>query len=179
MVHSCYAFVGGNKNDAADARVIWMAVQQTGVKEVEDKTEGQQAVLALHRMRQQLVKACKAIAEVPGVGLLTATAAVATMGNSHAFKSGRKFAPHGWDWYQANQARVSRSIIGHQQAWRYLCAHAPDPRRPIGADACEGSERVAAGNQQTPIAKRGGSDHGQQDGHDRQYNRAHVSARPA
>lgn len=34
----------------------------------------------------------KAIAMIPGVGLLTATAAVATMGQAKAFKSGREFA---------------------------------------------------------------------------------------
>jgi transposase len=164
------AFVSGNKNDVADARAIWLAVQQPG-KALAVKTEAQQAVLALHRMRQQLVKfrtmqvnclrgllteygevmnrsraaldkaipvvleklaerlpavlidtlreqwnrldgldkeiaeieqrlqawmkqdkACKAIAEIPGVGLLTATAAVATMGNAKTFKSGREFA---------------------------------------------------------------------------------------
>ena len=50
------AFVGGNKNDAADARAIWTAVRQPGVKTVAVKSEEQQAVLALHRMRQQLVK---------------------------------------------------------------------------------------------------------------------------
>jgi transposase len=49
------AFVMGNKNDAADARAIWMAAQQPG-KSVALKTETQQAVLGLHRMRQQLVK---------------------------------------------------------------------------------------------------------------------------
>ena len=165
------AFVSGNKNDVADARAIWLAAQQPGVKAVAVKTEAQQAVLALHRMRQQLVKfrtmqsnglrgllseygevmaigraaldramsdvlarlsdrlpavlidtlreqwgmlgkldkqiaeieqrlsawmkqdkACKTIAEIPGVGLLTATAAVATMGDPKAFKSGREFA---------------------------------------------------------------------------------------
>lgn len=165
------AFVHGNKSDAADARAIWMAVQQAGVKSVAVKTEAQQAVLALHRMRQQLVKfrtmqsnglrgllteygevmgvgraaldramndvlarlnerlpavlidtlreqwnmlskldqqiaeierrlsawlkqdkGCKTIADIPGVGLLTATAAVATMGDARAFKSGREFA---------------------------------------------------------------------------------------
>ncbi len=163
------AFNIGNKNDAADARAIWMAVQQPG-KAVAVKTEAQQAVLALHRMRQQLVKfrtmqinslrgllteygevmgrgrvaldqampgvraklaerlpavlidtlrvqwkgleeldkqisdierrlhdwmkqdkACKAIAAIPGVGLLTATAAVATMGDAKSFRSGREF----------------------------------------------------------------------------------------
>ncbi|MGF6813083.1 transposase [Paraburkholderia sp. Clong3] len=164
------AFNIGNKNDPADARAIWLAVQQPG-KAVAVKTEAQQAVLALHRMRQQLVKfrtmqinslrgllteygevmgkgrsrldkaiagvleklterlptvlietlreqwnglemldrqiaeierrlqewmkqdkACKSIAAVPGVGLLTATAAVATMGDPKSFRSGREFA---------------------------------------------------------------------------------------
>jgi len=37
-------------------------------------------------------QAAKAIAVIPGVGLLTATAAVATMGHAKAFKSGREFA---------------------------------------------------------------------------------------
>jgi len=145
------AFVSGNKNDVADARAIWLAAQQPGVKAVAVKTEAQQAVLALHRMRQQLVKfrtmqsnglrgllseygevmavgraaldramsdvlaslsdrlpavlidtlreqwdmlgkLDKQIAEIPGVGLVTATAAVATMGDPKAFKSGREFA---------------------------------------------------------------------------------------
>lgn len=165
------AFVCGNKNDVADARAIWLAVQQPSIRLVAIKTEAQQAVLALHRMRQQLVKfrtmqsnglrgllteygevmatgraalnrgvpealarlaerlpavlidtlreqwnmlsrldeqicqienrlvawmkedeASKKIAQIPGVGLLTATAAVATMGKASAFKSGREFA---------------------------------------------------------------------------------------
>jgi transposase len=166
------AFNIGNKNDAADAKAIWLAVQQP-CKAVAVKTEEQQAVLAMHRLRQQLVKirtmqvnalrgllteygevmgksraaldkgipvaleklaerlpamlidslreqwnglakldeqiatierrlktwmkqdkACKAIAEIPGIGLLTATAAVATMGNAKAFRSGREFAAY-------------------------------------------------------------------------------------
>jgi transposase len=49
------AFVIGNKNDTADARAIWMAAQMPS-KAVAVKTEAQQAVLALHRMRQQKVK---------------------------------------------------------------------------------------------------------------------------
>lgn len=164
-------FVGGNKSDVHDARAIWTAVQQPGIKAVAIKTEEQQAILALHRMRSQLVKfrtaqinglrgllaeygevmplgvaalrkgmalalqrladrlpamvidtlreqwarigmldeqigeierrlkvwlkedrACQRIADIPGVGLLTATAAVATMGDAKAFKSGREFA---------------------------------------------------------------------------------------
>ncbi|MGE8487495.1 MAG: IS110 family transposase [Paraburkholderia nemoris] len=165
------AFVSGNKSDVADARAIWTAVQQPGVRPVAVKTETQQAVLALHRMRQQLVRfrtmqinglrgllteygevmavgraalnramagvlarlserlpamlvdtlreqwqrldvldeqiaqierrlsewmkeerACRQIADIPGVGLLTATAAVATMGDPKTFSSGREFA---------------------------------------------------------------------------------------
>lgn len=165
------AFSGGNKSDAADARAIWLAVQQPGVKTVAVKSETQQAVLALHRMRSQLVKfrtaqincvrgllaeygevihrgrasamrdipaslqrlsdrlpavvidtlrdqflrltelttrieeierrlqqwhltdqSSRRIAEIPGVGVLTATAAIATMGNPKAFKSGREFS---------------------------------------------------------------------------------------
>ena len=35
---------------------IWTAAQQPGVKAVAIKSEEQQAILALHRMRQQLVK---------------------------------------------------------------------------------------------------------------------------
>jgi transposase len=165
------AFVSGNKNDAADARAIYMAAQQLEVKAVAIKTEAQQAVLAMHRIRQQLVKmrtaqmnalrgllaeygevfgtgrkafdagikvalerlaerlpmplidtlrdqwnelarlddriarieaslltwmrqdrAAKAIFAIPGVGLLTATAVVAAMGDAKAFRSGREFA---------------------------------------------------------------------------------------
>ncbi|MPV59637.1 IS110 family transposase [Burkholderia sp. BE24] len=164
------AFNIRNKNDAADARAIWLAVQQPG-RPVAVKTEMQQAMLALHRMREQLVKfrtmqsnglrglmteygevmsrgrakldqeipialdrleqrlpaalidtlreqwnglarldeqiaeierrmrewkkedkAVAAISEIPGVGLLTSTAAVAMMGDAKAFRSGREFA---------------------------------------------------------------------------------------
>ena len=49
-------FVGGNENDAHDVRAIWTAVQQPGIRAVAIKSEEQQAVLALHRMRGQLVK---------------------------------------------------------------------------------------------------------------------------
>lgn len=37
-------------------------------------------------------EAAKAIAQIPGVGLLTATAAIATMGDAKVFKSAREFA---------------------------------------------------------------------------------------
>ncbi|MGF6654099.1 transposase [Paraburkholderia youngii] len=164
------AFNIRNKNDAADARAIWLAVQQPS-KPVAVKTEMQQAMLALHRTRERLVafrmmqinglrgllteygevmgkgraaitkaipevlarvadrlpavlidtlreqwnrvaeldeqiarierrmrewkkddRAVTVISEIPGVGLLTATAAVAMMGDVKAFRSGREFA---------------------------------------------------------------------------------------
>ena len=48
-------FVLRNKTDAADARAIWTAVQQPEMKTVAIKTEYQQSILALHRMRAQLL----------------------------------------------------------------------------------------------------------------------------
>jgi len=52
----------------------------------------------IHQLEQRLGAwqkqdaACRAIAEVPGIGKLTATALVATMGDAGTFKSGREFA---------------------------------------------------------------------------------------
>ena len=164
-------FVKSNKTDAADAQAIWEAAQRPGMKFVAVKSEAQQSVLTLHRVREQLVKmrtmqinqlrgllyefgadlpagrqkgmaripaelakleptlpamvietirsqlerlagldkdiaeiekklsawkkedaASKKLMAIPGVGLLTATAAVATIGDARAFKSGREFA---------------------------------------------------------------------------------------
>lgn len=45
----------GNKNNSINARAIWMAVQQPS-KEVAIKSEEQQDLLSLHKMRRQLVK---------------------------------------------------------------------------------------------------------------------------
>lgn len=47
-------FVRTNKTDGADARAIWEAAQRPEVKWVAVKSEASQAVLALHRMREQL-----------------------------------------------------------------------------------------------------------------------------
>ena len=164
-------FVKSNKTDVADAQAIWEAAQRPGMKFVALKTEEQQSVLTLHRIRAQLVKmrtmqinqlrgllyefgadlpqgrqrgiarvgealarlegrlsplvidairdqlrrietldqdiagiekklllwkkqdeSSRKLMEIPGVGLLTATAAVATMGNAGVFRSGREFA---------------------------------------------------------------------------------------
>jgi transposase len=48
-------FVRGNKDDAADARAIWLASQQGDIGRVAVKSEQQQAVLSLHRMRAHWV----------------------------------------------------------------------------------------------------------------------------
>jgi transposase len=57
------------------------------------KLDEQIAVIE-RRLRQWILedKAVKAITEIPGVGVLTATAAVATMGHVKSFRSGREFA---------------------------------------------------------------------------------------
>lgn len=165
-------FVKTNKTDAADAEAIWTASGQPGMRFVALKSEEQQAVLSLHRVRAQLVKVrtmqahqvrgllyefglvvpkgwrallaqaapllaepapcpvptllrgelleqlrslrtlgeriaelerqigswqrregeCQRIAQIPGVGRLSATAVVATIGDARTFRSGREFA---------------------------------------------------------------------------------------
>lgn len=49
-------FVKSNKTDAADAQAIWEAAQRPEMRFVALKSEPQQAVLGLHRVRAQLVK---------------------------------------------------------------------------------------------------------------------------
>ncbi len=169
--HFVRPYVKSNKTDASDAQAIWTAGQQPEMRFVAVKKEGQQAILALHRMRYQLVKfrtmqvnqirgilyefgvvlpqgrskamrellllfaqmetslpglvrgaieeqvrrvkaldeeikkieillaqyqredlPTQQVAGIPGVGLLTATALTATLGNPSVFKSGREFA---------------------------------------------------------------------------------------
>ena len=164
-------FVKTNKNDAADAAAIWETVQRPDMRFVAVKTEEQQSVLALHRMRSQLIKvrtmqvnqirgllyefgadlpqgrqrglkevpdaltnlensispmmldtirqqlkrleemdkdiadiekrltlwkkdqeAVTRLMAIPGVGLLTATTIIATVGDMKSFRSGREFA---------------------------------------------------------------------------------------
>lgn len=45
------AFVRSNKNDAADARAIWLAAHQSDIRRVPIKSADQQAVMSLHRTR--------------------------------------------------------------------------------------------------------------------------------
>src|SRR4051794_24911485 len=49
-------YVKTNKHDAADAEAICEAVQRPGMRFVPVKEEGQQALLMLHRVREQLLK---------------------------------------------------------------------------------------------------------------------------
>lgn len=53
--HQVRAFVPGNKDDAADARGIWLAAQQSDIRRVPVKSGEQQAVLALHRARSHWI----------------------------------------------------------------------------------------------------------------------------
>lgn len=173
LLHASFVrpFVQTNKTDAADAKAIWTAVNQPQMRTVAVKTQEQQSMLSLHRMRALLVKfrtmqvnqlrgllyefgvtmragrlaglseirkrmvqleselpgilwmglqdqlkrideleqdiariekamgnwqkqeaACRAVSAIPGIGTLTATALVATVGDARTFRSGREFA---------------------------------------------------------------------------------------
>ena len=63
--------------------------QWSGLTELDRQVAGIE-----HRLQAWMKddKACQTIAAIPGVGLLSATAAVATMGDAKAFRSGREFA---------------------------------------------------------------------------------------
>lgn len=168
--HFVRPFVKRNKTDVAHAQAIWEAAQRPEMRFVAVKSEAQQSVLTLHRVREQLMKmrqmqinqmhgllyefgagvpagrrsmadAARALTEladtlpamvietlreqlqriealthdmaaierrlalwrheneaarrlmaIPGVGLLSATAAIATIGEASTFHSGREFA---------------------------------------------------------------------------------------
>lgn len=173
LLHARYVrpFVQTNKTDAADAKAIWTAAQQPGMRTVAPKSETQQCVLTVHAMRSLRIKmrtmlvnqlramlaefgicfqrgrqaglheivqsladieqrvppilfeavhqqlrslegldqeiaeydrqitvwgrqdrACQVISAIPGIGMLTATALVATIGDVSTFKSGRQLA---------------------------------------------------------------------------------------
>ena len=58
LIHATFVrpFVQGNKTDAGDAKTIWTTVRQPEMRTVAGKTEDQQTLLALHRMRLSLIK---------------------------------------------------------------------------------------------------------------------------
>ena len=49
-------FVAGNKTNTTDARAIWLAIQQPGMRFVGIKTAAQQATLTLHHQRELMMK---------------------------------------------------------------------------------------------------------------------------
>lgn len=53
--HHTRSFVRGNKDDAADARGIWLAGQHSDIRRVPIKTVDQQAMLALHSARKHWI----------------------------------------------------------------------------------------------------------------------------
>jgi transposase len=53
--HQVRAFVTGNKDDAADARGLWLAAQHHDIRRVPVKSAQQQAELSLHRVRSHWV----------------------------------------------------------------------------------------------------------------------------
>ena len=128
-------FVRGNKNDAHDARGIWMAVQQPGLRTVAVKTEEQQGVLALHRMREQLVKFRTAqINGHRGGGRHGRSASVPVRSRV------RRLAGSG---ATPRRHRRARSDIGHQQTRGPLPAHHVGPWRSIGDHSHQGAFAVA------------------------------------
>lgn len=66
---------------------------------------------------------CKRLMEIPGVGPLIATAAVATMGEASAFKSGREFAAYVGLVPKQTGSGGESAPAGDKQAWRYLSAN--------------------------------------------------------
>jgi transposase len=80
------AFVRGNKDDAADARAIWLAAQQSDIRRVPVKSCQQQAVLSLHRMRAHWV--CVRTATINALrGLLYEFGVVLPKGRQAALKA--------------------------------------------------------------------------------------------
>jgi transposase len=53
--HQVRAFVRGNKDDAGDARAIWLAAQHSDIRRVPAKSAQQQAIQAAHRLRSHWV----------------------------------------------------------------------------------------------------------------------------
>lgn len=110
--------------------------------------------------------ACKRIAEIPGVGPLTATAAVAIIGDARVFRSGREFAAFAGLVPRQTGTGGSGQAARDQQARGHLPANAADPRRQVGVDPCPGSWPVGNGITPAPTAQRRGRGAGQQDGTD-------------
>jgi hypothetical protein len=76
-------------------------------------------------------EACRRISEIPDVGLLTATAAVAVMGNAQTFRSGREFAAYlGLVPKQSGSGGMVK-LSGISKTRRRISAHFARSWRPI------------------------------------------------
>ena len=236
-------FVRSNKDDAADARAIWLAAQQSDIRRVPQKSVEQQAAMALHRTRAALGERAhghdkraawhalrvrrdlpggkrvglKALAthraeidakvpatiqrlidgqlatlkdigcridkleaeigmpagaahnaatlrEVPGIGLLGATAFAATLGDGKCMEERAGVLGQPGD--GACTQRHGRQGTGGalEQAWGPLPAHAAHTRRALGHHACQEQAEVARAVAGAPADERGGCGAGQQDG---------------
>jgi transposase len=204
-------YVKTNKNDAADAEAICEAVGRPNMRFVPIKNVEQQAVLALHRVRQGFVKARTAqanqirgllaafglvvpqgighiasrvpeliedaanelpgafrvlvqrmldhlkelgrqveeletqiqtwhrssefsskLAQVPGIGPITASALVASIGEAKNFDDGRQLAAWLGLVPRQHSSGGKSNHAGHEQTRRQLLAHAADTRCAIG-----------------------------------------------
>ena len=236
-------FVVGNKSDAHDARAIWTAVQQPGVKTVAVKSEEQQAILALHRMRQQLVKfrtaqinglrgllaeygevmpqgragirrgigpalervserlpamvidtfreqwarvaelddeigdierrlklwhrnnpASRRIAEIPGVGVLTATGRSCGDGRSGVVQVRPGVCRLAWPGAAPHRHRRTGAHARHLQTRGHLPAHLADPWRPLGVHQQQGAAGMGGASGRATPGERGHGGAGEQDG---------------
>src|SRR3989441_2725139 len=81
--HATRPYVFRNKTDRTDTRGLLEAFRNEDIHPVPVKSVPQQALTALHRLRS-----------IPGVGLITATALVAFVGDVQRFPSGRHFASY-------------------------------------------------------------------------------------
>ena len=97
--------------------------------------------------------ASRRIGAIPGVGVLSATAAVATMGDPAAFKSGREFAA----WlglvprHSGTGGRVR--MLGISKRGDTYPAHAVGSWHPLGTRQCKGAVAMAASAGEAPPAQ--------------------------
>ena len=88
-------------------------------------------------------EACCRISEIPGIGLLTATAAVAVIGNAQAFRSGRGFAAYLGLVQRQNSSggRVKLGGIG-KRGGVYLCTLLVHGARAVISSSKHALERL-------------------------------------
>jgi transposase len=144
---------------------IWLAVQQP-FKAVAVKSEMRQAMLALHRIREWKKEdpEVEVVSEVPGVGLLTATAAAATTGDAKVFRSGREFAAGVGIVPKQTGTGGKINLHGISKRGRHVSAHLADPRRAQRVGARQETRRVGRADEEVAAVQRGRGGLGQQDG---------------